>query len=213
MAFTLLSGARDDAIASLRLKHVNLARRTVFQDARQVRTKNRKTFTSWFFPVGADIEKIATDWIEYLIAQKHFDPEDPVFPATKVALDQNHLFSSSGIGRRHWSNADAIRRVFRTAFAAVKLPYANPHSFRNTLTRLGEQLCRSPEEFKAWSQNLGHERVMTTLTSYGEVANDRQGEVMNGMRDRLDGNGSKRMGDPDAETIASVVAYLQRRAS
>ena len=52
IAFALVSGARDDAIASLALRHVDLDRRTVFQDARTVRTKNRKTFTSWFFPSG-----------------------------------------------------------------------------------------------------------------------------------------------------------------
>jgi len=30
----------------------------------------------------------------------------------------------------------------------------------------------------AWSQNLGHEKVLTTFTSYGEVACDRQGEII-----------------------------------
>ena len=63
IAFTLLTGARDNAIASMSLKHVDLARRTVFQDARDVRTKNRKTFTTWFFPVGTDVEAIVVDWI------------------------------------------------------------------------------------------------------------------------------------------------------
>ncbi|TXL01980.1 recombinase XerC, partial [Methylococcaceae bacterium CS3] len=38
--------------------------------------------------------------------------------------------------------------------------------------------CRSPEDFKAWSQNLGHEQVLTTLHSYGEVQQSRQGEII-----------------------------------
>lgn len=54
VAFTILSGARDSAIASLRLKHVDLRAQTVFQDGREVNTKRRKTFTSTFFPVGAE---------------------------------------------------------------------------------------------------------------------------------------------------------------
>ena len=66
IAFALLSGARDDAIASLALRHIDLSKRTVFQDARSVRTKNRKTFTSWFFPVGEDIEAIVADWMGFL---------------------------------------------------------------------------------------------------------------------------------------------------
>ena len=43
---------------------------------------------------------------------------------------------------------------------------------------LGEQTCSTPEEFKAWSQNLGHEKVLTTLTSYGQVDRVRQGDII-----------------------------------
>jgi hypothetical protein len=58
------------------------------------------------------------------------------------------------------------------------LPYFNPHSFRNTLVQLGQEVCKTPEQFKAWSQNLGHEKVLTTFLSYGEVARQRQGEII-----------------------------------
>ena len=44
--------------------------------------------------------------------------------------------------------------------------------------QLGEQVCKTPEQFKAWSQNLGHEKVLTTFLSYGEVAGQRQGEII-----------------------------------
>jgi site-specific recombinase XerC len=43
-ALMLLTGARVDAIASMRLKHVDLVARKVDQHARQVRTKFSKTF-------------------------------------------------------------------------------------------------------------------------------------------------------------------------
>jgi integrase len=39
VAFAILSGARDDAIASMLIRHVDLDRRTVFHDARDVRTR------------------------------------------------------------------------------------------------------------------------------------------------------------------------------
>jgi len=61
------------------------------------------------------------------------------------------------------------------------LHYFNPHSFRNTLVSLGQQACKTPEQFKAWSQNLGHEKIMTTFMSYGAVACQRQGEIMLGL--------------------------------
>ena len=61
------------------------------------------------------------------------------------------------------------------------MPYFNPHSFRDTLVQLGEKVCTTPESFKAWSQNLGHEGVLTTLTSYGQVSAHRQAELIRGM--------------------------------
>jgi integrase len=85
------------------------------------------------------------------------------------------------LSRSGWSNATPIRKIFKEAFVGAGLPYANPHSFRNTLAQLGEQVCRTPEEFKAWSQNLGHEKVLTTFSSYGQVADARQRELMRGL--------------------------------
>ncbi|QDZ00117.1 tyrosine-type recombinase/integrase [Nitratireductor mangrovi] len=209
IAFALLSGARDDAIASLALRHVDTERRTVFQDARCVRTKNRKTFTSWFFPVGDDIEAIVTDWIAHLKCDLLFGPDDPLFPATRVALDHNGYFGPAGVDRTFWKSADAIRRIFRQRFAAAGLPYFNPHSLRTTLARLGEKVCQSPEAFKAWSQNLGHEQVLTTFTSYGAVASHRQAEIFDALRRH---GGGLRDGAPDAATIQHVLDHLRENA-
>jgi hypothetical protein len=58
------------------------------------------------------------------------------------------------------------------------VPYHTPHTLRRTLARLGERLCTTPEEMKAWSQNLGHDEVLTTLTSYGAVPRQRQAELI-----------------------------------
>jgi integrase len=89
-----------------------------------------------------------------------------------------HSHEERVLGRKHWSTATPIRTIFRQAFEGAGLPYFNPHSLRKTLARLGEQTCKTAEEFRAWSQNLGHEKVLTTFTSYGAVRSDRQGEII-----------------------------------
>jgi len=86
-----------------------------------------------------------------------------------------------GLERAHWSSAARIRTIFQGAFASAGLPYFNPHSFRNTLVRLGQSVCHTPEEFKAWSQNLGHDKVLTAFLSYGQVESPRQGEIIRGL--------------------------------
>ena len=157
IAFTLLTGARDGALASLKLKHVNIAEGHVRQDAREVHTKFAKTFTTWFFPVGDEVRAIVEQWVDYLLIQKLWSLDDPLFPATRVVLGTGRQFEAAGLDRRHWSDAGPIRKIFKEAFQRGRLPYFNPHSFRKTLALLGQGLCRTPEEFKAWSQNLGHE--------------------------------------------------------
>jgi integrase/recombinase XerD len=178
IAFILLTGARDGAVATFKLKHVNLVEGLVEQDAREVATKFSKTFTTWFFPVGEDVSQIVVDWIGYLRKDKLWSLDDPLFPATRIVVGDAGKFEIAGFERQHWSTATAIRKVFRAAFERAALPYFNPHSFRKTLALLGEKTCRTPEEFKAWSQNLGHEKVLTTFSSYGEVGRIRQAEII-----------------------------------
>jgi integrase len=183
IAFTLLTGARDGAIASLKLKHIDIAERKLIQDAREVNTKFSKTFTTFFFPVGDDVYVIVAQWVNYLVTEKLWGPDDPLFPATQIVLGDKHQFEACGLARTHWRNAGPIRAIFREAFERAGIPYANPHSFRATLAGLGEKLCKSPEEFKAWSQNIGHEGVLTTFTSYGEVSRDRQAHIIRSFGD------------------------------
>lgn len=178
VAFTLLTGARDSAIASMKLKHVDLIADIVNQDAREVKTKFSKTFSTFFFPVGEEIRGIVSDWVSYLRDKKLWGNDDPLFPATRVVVGPSRQFEAAGLKRAHWSTATPIRTIFRDAFTTAGLPYFNPHSFRNTLVQLGQEVCKTPEDFKAWSQNLGHEKVLTTFLSYGEVAYQRQGEII-----------------------------------
>ena len=178
IAFTLLTGARDRAIASLSLKHVDLDAGRVVQDAREVETKFSKTFDTYFFPVGEEVQAIVHAWAIYLRNQKLWGLDDPLFPATKVELSPEGHFAASGLSRKHWRNTAPIRAIFREAFAAAGLPYFNPHSFRKTLALLGEHICTTAEDMKAWSQNLGHDSVLTTFASYGQVAAHRQAEII-----------------------------------
>ncbi|NTV13945.1 MAG: site-specific integrase [Desulfobulbaceae bacterium] len=178
VAFTLLTGARDSAIASMKLKHVDLITNCVNQDAREVKTKFSKTFNTFFFPVGEEIREIVAGWVKYLREEKLWGNDDPLFPKTDTAQGADYQFGAVGLARENWSTASPIRTIFREAFERAGLPYFNPHSFRNTLVGLGEKVCRTPEEFKAWSQNLGHEKVMTTFINYGVVACQRQGEII-----------------------------------
>lgn len=204
IAFTILTGARDSAIASMKLKHVDIIRNSVFQDAREVNTKFSKTFTTYFFPVDDFILQIVQDWIIYLQKELLWGNNDPLFPKSNVINGKDRNFQVSGLKKEHWSNASPIRLIFREAFEACGLPYFNPHSFRKTLVTLGQQLCQTPEEFKSWSQNLGHDDVMTTLYSYGEVQQHRQGEILQNLK--MPRSSTNQQAEDIAIALAKVLA-------
>lgn len=178
IAFTLLTGARDSAIASMKIKHIDLVSGCVLQDAREVNTKFSKTFTTYFFPVSEEILKIVTKWLTFLRVEKLWGNDDPLFPKTHITVGSSRKFEAAGLERKHWSTTTPIRNIFRDAFINAGISYFHPHSFRHTLVQFGQKICQTPEDFKAWSQNLGHEKVLTTFSSYGEVACQRQGEIM-----------------------------------
>lgn len=179
-AFLMLTGARDGAVASMRLKHVDLVQACVYQDARDVKTKFAKTFTTWFFPVDDAYLHTFSAWANYLRQDELFGPNDALFPKPKMGL-KDGAFAPLGLSRDTYSNAGKLRAVIKDAFTSAGLPPFAPHSFRKTLGLLANEHCKTPEQFKAWSMNLGHENIATTLSAYCPVSPSRQGELIRGM--------------------------------
>lgn len=206
VAFTILTGMRDKAIVSLSLRHVDLdgARPVVHQDPDSVDTKFAKAITTYFYKLGDDLDGIVLDWIGELRDVHLFGPTDPLFPRTKIAQDENWSFVASGIERVHWSKASPVRDIFRHAFTSAGLPYFPPHSFRHTLGHLAQDRCATAEQLKAWSQNLGHENLATTLNSYGKIDPHRQGEVIAAMTAKK---------APTGNLAAEIVEVLARHGA
>src|SRR6476620_9491433 len=103
IAFTILTGARDGAIASFKLRHIDMADSKIDQDAREVRTKFSKSFVTTFFPVGEEIQAVVADWVAYLRTRKLWGLDDPLFPATQVTVGDNMRFTAMGLDRKQWS--------------------------------------------------------------------------------------------------------------
>lgn len=176
-AFLMLTGARDGAVASLRLKHINLIDGCVYQDAREVRTKNSKTITTYFLPHDTEYLVYFRRWVAFLRETALFGPDDPLFPPAKT-MPINGEFQVVGLCRQPYKNANAIRKVVKEAFLRADLPPFTPHAFRKTLVKWADTVYRSREEFKAFSQNIGHSNVITTVSAYCPVSLERQAELI-----------------------------------
>lgn len=83
-ACLMITGARDGALASFKLKHVELIEGSIFQDAREVRTKAAKTFTTFFVPVDPVCRANFETWVRHLRDDLLFGHDDPLFPPPQM---------------------------------------------------------------------------------------------------------------------------------
>lgn len=109
----MITAARVSAIASLKLKHVNLDEGSVFQDPREVNAKFQKAIMTYLVDVAPGARAIFEDWVTYLREEKLWGLDDPLFPAPVMSLDGNGLYQVSGIDRVHWATTEPIRAIFR----------------------------------------------------------------------------------------------------
>lgn len=181
VALIALTGARDNAVASLRIGDLDMSERLLFHDSRHVRTKFRKSFSTWFFPVGEHFVDILGVWVGEVSGHHGGDPAAPLFPKTEMHFGQNGARPQPRLGSGGWANADPVRKIFKEACAGADLPDFKPHSIRHMLARIGQERAKTAEELKAWSQNLGHENMLTTFTSYGTIPEHRQKKVIESM--------------------------------
>lgn len=170
IAFIALTGTRDGAAVTLRLKHFDPVRNLVIQNPNEVKTKFSKRICAFLLPVDDRLKSIFLDWVHYLKSELLFGNDDPLFAKTAMALDVNDCFTANGLSREFWANATPVREIFKAAFAASGLPNYSPHTFRHMIVSEMYRRELSVAEFKAWSQNLGHESAMTTLNSYGKLS-------------------------------------------
>jgi integrase len=158
LAFILLTGIRDGAVASLKIKHVNLTRGEVDLDAREVKTKFAKSFRVCFFPVGGDAGGIVEQWVTFLRETKNCSIDDPLFPATAVVNRANRQFQAAGLSK----SIGRTRHLFGRS-SAMPLPLLGcristrtPSARRlcNLVSGSARGLSNSKRGYRTWAMKM-----------------------------------------------------------
>ncbi|MGY9001946.1 MAG: hypothetical protein ACKVIF_02030 [Rhodospirillales bacterium] len=169
-----------------------------------MRTKRRKGIVTRFLSqVMPCAEEIVLEWLKFINEVLRLKPNNPLFPKTLVEVNSETLsFEARGLSKEHWANAQPVRKIFKKAFQAVGLPYFNPHLVRKTICKWGLKNL-TQYEYKALSQNLGHEHAMTTYNSYGALTEDEQLEAISNIG----------QANPDLQNVstADILAEVSRR--
>lgn len=171
IAFLILSGMRDNAIATLPLGCYDPETHIISQDPSMgVATKFGKCFYSVLLLFDDEMVHAVDGWSRYLSNERKFCSGDPMFPRTKIEqVPDGCSFVASGVESMFWSSASPIREMLRKRSADAGLEYYKPHSFRHAAIQLALRFCRTAEDVKAVSQNFGHEHIGTTMMTYGKL--------------------------------------------
>ena len=190
IAFLLLSGMRDKAISTLPLgcfDHENLV---INQSPDMgVNTKFGKTIISHIFKFDEELVQYVKEWAIYLEKEKLFGSTDPLFPRSKTEqIEDGYSFNYQDVEPVFWKGTGRIRSILKARSQNAGLDYYHPHSFRHAAVHLALKKAKTAEQMKAISQNFGHEKVLTTLTSYGNLDNDRVREIVSAISFSGDSN-------------------------
>lgn len=183
-ALFMLTGIRITAALSLPLKAVDLIEGNVKQYGRDVATKFSKSFDTFFLPVDPVYREYFTVWVTELRKVHLFGGEDPVLPKVPSHFEIAIGDVQEKPVRAFHADGNNIRQAIKEAFVSQSMPSFRLHAFRKTLAMLGNELCQTPEELKAWSQNFGHQSIATTINDYMPVSSYRQRQIISGLAKR-----------------------------
>jgi integrase len=165
IAFALLSGARDSALATLPLGCFDVEKLVADQDPEKgVQTKFRKHIITTLMRFHEDLVGHVLEWAKYLRENRLFGNADPLFPKTKLQqkAENDSCFDGTEVEAAFWKSAGPIRNIFRQRMVRAGMKYHHPHSFRHAAVYEASKHARTPEEMRAISQNFGHSNMGTT---------------------------------------------------
>jgi len=186
-ALAFLGALRADTLVSLLVKHVDIERRLILQDASIVRTKAGKSLNIIWFQIPTVFEKSVVEWVvrlQYL----GFTGEDALFPDTKNLKHRIRVNGRNAAPVPVMSTTHAVTDAFSIASRNSAAKYT-PHAAKHTIGAERDVRSLTHEERKAWSLNMGHDSELTTERHYGTMPDDRRFEV-------LESIGSKKTIDP-----------------
>ena len=183
IAFTLLSGMRDKAIATLPLGCFDIEKMYINQNPKQgVATKFSKYIPSTLFTFNNKLLEYITEWVKHL-KSKGFGSQDPLFPRSKKEQGEDNLSfeKAQEVEPAFWQGTGRMREIFKERAKEAGQPYYSPHTLRHLAVDLALKGCKNGEQIKAVSQNFGHEHIATTLCTYANYPPDRLSEILKSM--------------------------------
>lgn len=210
ISFTLLTGMRDKAIATLPITCLDQKELIIRQNPRDgVETKFSKYISTTIFKFDEILLNYFLDWVKHL-KNIGFGSQDPLFPRSKRNQTHNNLSfdNSTEVEPVFWKGTGRIREIFKTRSKLASLPYFPPHTFRHLAVDLALKSCKTGDQIKAISQNFGHENIATTMYSYANYDDNKLNQIIKSID--FSGNDEKTKEKQVQEITKIVLAQIDK---
>lgn len=189
-AVLLCTGVRADTLISLPISSLNIENMTLdLNPAMGVRTKFGEHTITKVFNHDKKLIQIILDWRSYLVHQLEFKLMDPLFPKTDQTPDEDCVtYTNKNLTHDFWKNESSLTNMMKKRASATGLTYFHPHLYRHSAILISTRKTKTPEEFKALSQNFSHKSILDTLLSYAPISIEEQLEILKKLDDRKTNN-------------------------
>jgi integrase len=163
-AMLFLSGMRADALATLPISCVDIARREIRQlPELGVRTKNRKAAVTFLLEIP-ELLAIVDRWDRLVRANS----SDSLWYATLTRDGMTMTETTAS----HLGRGDLVSRDLRPVCALAGVPYLSPHKLRHGHVLYALKRAHNMADWKAVSQNVMHSSLTITDSIYGRLVDD-----------------------------------------
>lgn len=201
-SMAICSGARINALASLSLECYNPEEHSIDQNPKKgVRTKYSKQIKTHLFDFGKKFLSEIDEWYIYLL-KKGFGYKDAFFPGAKREKIENLTYKKSTKVTRKFISSGRLREIMKQRMIIADIGYYYPHTFRHACIHEALKEARSSEETKAISQNIGHEKIATTLGTYASLTEKQKRSLIAGLH--KDRNVTKNKSNEKIETLKTL---------
>lgn len=203
IVFMLISCARIGAIVTSKISSLDLKKMVYRQDPLEdVATKRSKYIVTKLFMFKKEYFDIIKNWVNYLKTEYHFSDNNPLFPSIK------HYAGGISVEKKFVLTENSVNKMLEKRCNHAGIPKYHPHSFRHfgigcTLEQVSNGL-----QFKAVSQNIGHENISTTLEKYANMPVDSYITIIEDMFEHNHGYSESLKNIP----IEALIAEIQKRS-
>jgi len=180
-ALAFLGALRADTLISLQIRHFDISRRRIVQDASEVRAKNGKSEYIVWFPIPDYFQAVVIEWVQSLLA-KGFCEDDALFPSFACLKSHNKFGNDDRAPFPPMSTKHAVTKAFLVASRNSPTNFT-PHAAKHTIAAERDAQHLTHKQRKAWSENLGHENERITQLYYGKFSDDQRAEVIEGIKE------------------------------